>query len=334
MKVIPTIESKKFDYSDYNSKNMSSTRLNSPGQKVSFGSWRGGIAKAMDGIERRGFFTEFLIVDLLSMIVPRVWIGLNRDREKTHKLNVKSGAEEAGRELISGPSMFLIPMGIFEVIKRFAPTAKLTKETMHDFYGIAQNILRETGSDSDLNAKNYPKLVADKVFDKAFAGMDVTKEQKDRFIEILNRENVSNKASRHKRLGDLEQLVSEIKNSQKVAQTDAKNIKIGSGLSPKELIEDFTHFRKDVLENFSLKDFMSKPIAEIKAEGKKYLEESLKLRKNIRLRGAILSYLSVGGFLLYLPRLYQRGSTSPAEDSARRAMQEGMQEMGGVYANS
>lgn len=289
--------------------------------EVSFGSIKGGIANTVDSVMSRGFFAEFFIIDLISMIAPRILIGLDRDKEKTGKTNYKAGAEEAGRELISGPSMFLIPMGIFEAVKRFTPASKIPTKTVSGLFDSMKSVVGENSYVESLGDKNQlSKKITDALFEKSFSHYEVEGKDsyKDKFSEILNREDVKGREARNAHAEELEKLVVEIKNKHKLsdAAIDAHKIKIGEAeVSPKHLIEDFKNFKKDVISSFVEKS--GKTLKEIQAN-----------RKFIRTSAATLSFFAVGGFLLYLPRLYQRGKISPADESAKRARAE--VEKGGV----
>ena len=289
--------------------------------EVSFGSIKGAISHQMDVLGQKGFFAEFFIIDAISMITPRIIIGLGRDKEKTGKTNYKAGLEEAGRELISGPSMFLIPMGIFEAVKHFTPASKITAGSAKGLFDTMKSVVGEKpyveslGDKEELSKKISNELFKSAFSEYSFKGKD---SYSDKFTELLNREGVKGRDAHKAHAEELEKLVTEIKNKNvnDKAATDAHKIKVGEAeVTPKHLIEDFKNFKKDVITRFVDKS-------------EKSLKEIQDSRKNIRTSAAILSFLAVGGFLLYLPRLYQRGKISPADESAKRARAE--VEKGGV----
>lgn len=86
---ISSIKSTNYDVSSCksNSKNYSAALKNTPNDSVSFGAlpdnFKSKITKCLKTIGEKGFFVEFLIVDTISMLLPRVWVGLERDRDKT-----------------------------------------------------------------------------------------------------------------------------------------------------------------------------------------------------------------------------------------------------------
>ena len=78
-----------------------------------------GIVTLMDGIDRGGLATSFIIQDVGGTCIPRTWSGLHRNEDVTGKLNYQEATEVALREFITGPSMFAIPMAILYGCKKW-----------------------------------------------------------------------------------------------------------------------------------------------------------------------------------------------------------------------
>lgn len=89
------------------------------------------IVTVTDSISRGGFAASFIAQDGIGMVAPRIWEGLNRGRKrekdpvtgeengkKTGPYNWAFARREGVREILSGPSAFLIPAGILAVIKK------------------------------------------------------------------------------------------------------------------------------------------------------------------------------------------------------------------------
>lgn len=299
---------------------------NVPGKdSVSFGGVVDGFKSKSTGvfkfIERAGFFVEFLIVDTFSMILPRIAVGLDRDRDKTGQLNYKAGAEEAGREIMSGPTMNLIPMGILTATCAFKPTARMSKETINTLHDAMIKVTQKT---SNLNDKGgLDKALAEKIFDGAFEKANVSSDLKKSFIKMLTESpNVEvklfNKEVLKNNKKSFEDLVAQINNGLKseTAPLNPKGIKVnGTDMKAGELYEDFANYSKDVIAKLSKAEFTG----DIGAEARKFLRDIKGRRLNLKLATAISAFFAVGSFLLYLPKLYQKGSVSPAEESARRA---------------
>lgn len=78
----------------------------------------------MDGIEKGGFAASFIAQDGIGMVAPRIYEGLNRNRKedddgkKIGPLNWEFARREGIREILSGPSAFLIPLGILSIVKK------------------------------------------------------------------------------------------------------------------------------------------------------------------------------------------------------------------------
>lgn len=87
------------------------------------------VVTVMDAIDKGGFAASFIAQDGIGMVAPRIYEGLNRNRQtdengkKTGPLNWEFARREGIREILSGPSAFLIPLGILTIIKKTSGTA-------------------------------------------------------------------------------------------------------------------------------------------------------------------------------------------------------------------
>ncbi len=281
------------------------------------------VSGFFDVVERKGFFADFLIVDTFSMIVPRIVVGLNRDREKTGKINYKAGAEEAGREVLSGPSMFLIPMGIFSLVRKFAPAAKIPKDNMMNLNDLMLDAIKKSQGSGVASVSEANKKLAGEIFDTAFEKFELTNREglKKRFVSLLA-ESTNLKSKEFKiRRRTFEKLVQKINSSNKSAATfDSQSINVGKkGVSPNSLIEDFKNYSNDIVKKFVSKDFAKGSGGDFASKSEKFFTDILKNRKAARLGFSVASFLAVGAFLKVLPKLYQVSNVSPAQDSANRA---------------
>ena len=337
-----------FGNTHYNQQNVSV-----PKDKVSFGSSSKSIGDLATGvfkfIDNSSFFVEFLIVDTISLILPRIWIGLNRDKEKLGHYNYKAGAEEAGRECLSGPSMNLIPMGILAAVCAAIPASRMDRKTLHGLTHNLKQIVND-GTQQSVAGKSdeLSKKLAGKIFDDTFGTKFAGKEKdalraefSDLLIEstknkpkswfatkILKQNDTFKTAS-----DDFTNLVNKLNNRAAEAPTNPKQLEISlkdvtengakknktTKVSASNLFEDFRNYHRDVIS---------------KLTKNKYTESAadfLKTLKNNRLAlktlTAFSAFMAVGAFLLYIPKLYQLGKTSPALESAERA---GENETGGA----
>ncbi|MEI8129307.1 MAG: hypothetical protein WCG95_06780 [bacterium] len=350
MKIIPAF---KANYTTNYPKNnklpalQESSKNPASGHNVSFGSFKSGLARFFDAVERKGFFAEFLVVDFFSMILPRVLIGLGRDREKTGEVNYKSGIEEAGRELASGPSMFLIPMGILYFYQKYAPASHMSKDVLGALTNNMGQVVNELNDVNLLTNKDYlNKSLANKLFEQAFEGvkLDNRESLKAKFSELLNKSAKTEPKSAvvqwfkgvmklkqepdsfAEAATEFEKHIVLINNSNNLkAPGDTKRVNlVKNGISARELFEDFHNYSKDVLTKFTKLNFATNAVSHFKEEAKTVLKRIQTNRANIKLATAVTGFLAVGAFLLYLPKLYQQGNISPAMESAKRAKAEGL----------
>lgn len=109
---------------------------NSQNNTPSFTGFGNPIVLMMDAIDRGGFAASFIAQDGIGMVAPRIWEGLNRNRKrekdpitgeetgkKTGPLNWEFARREGIREILSGPSAFLIPAAMLVGIKKYSGTA-------------------------------------------------------------------------------------------------------------------------------------------------------------------------------------------------------------------
>jgi hypothetical protein len=321
------------------------------GRDVYFGSFKSGVSGFVDAIEKKGFFTEFLVLDSFSMIIPRISIGLNRDREKTGKINYKAGIEEAGRELLSGPSMFLIPMAILSLYKKYAPASHMESNTLNGLTSNMKQVINQTKNADLLADKNYLNTkLAGKIFDNSFGRFTLENKEalKTEFIKLLNKSTTTKPSSTlinfFKRFGksknhtdsfkqasnEFEKLIILINNSNKSkVPIDTQNLKIFKGsVSAEHLFEDFHNYSKDIIEKLSRKNFIKNMSVSFKNDAKNFLLETGKSRINAKFIKAATAFFAVGGFLLYLPKLYQQGNISPAMESVKRIKNESSEKGG------
>ncbi len=280
-------------------------------QNVSFGglgsALKNGSTKLFKFIDNSSFFVEFLIIDTLSMVLPRVAVGLNRDKEQLGHLNYKAGAEELGREALSGPSMNLLPMATLAAVSAVKPASKMETSTLK---GLTEN-MKDVVANSSANTDMHKEL-AGKIFDNAFNG--ASKEDKNAFVELLGKVNSCKSRKEVKEASaKFVEKVAEINN--KLATTsaplNAKSVKLGNGeINAAHLFEDFGAYSKDVIAKISKAD---------KSDAAQMLDKLAKNRGALKFGTALAAFFAVGGFLKQLPKLYQQKGLSPAQESALRA---------------
>lgn len=280
-------------------------------QNVSFGgagsALKEGATKLFKFIDNSSFFVEFLIIDTLSMVLPRVAVGLNRDKEQLGHLNYKAGAEELGREALSGPSMNLIPMATLAAVSAVKPASKMETSTLK---GLSEN-LKDVVANS--KSSDLQKELADKIVENAFSGK-VSKEDKNVVAELLNKVNsCKSKKEVKEASAKFVEKVAEINNKIATgsAPLNAKKLKLGKGeVNAAHLFEDFGAYSKDVISKVAKAD---------KSQAAQMIDKLAKNRGTLKFGTALAAFFAVGGFLKQLPKLYQQKGLSPAQESALRA---------------
>lgn len=314
---------------------------------VSFGGAMRPVNWVFKSIESAGFFMQFLVVDTLSMVAPRAWVGFHRDKDKTGKWNIQAGLEEFGRESLSGPSMNIIPMLFASfAVHKLLPSIKLDKDTLDGLSHNLKNIVESTKDESVLSDKSkLVKKLAEQIFDDAF-GDEKYKGYKQEFVakleeatkssprlalfkKIANSKPINNKTEYEKAEEAFDALVVKMQNLTKdEAPVDPHKIELTTlvknekgesvatriNTSSQTFFEDFHNYTKDVVTKFLKKD----PTLSTK----EFLEKAATKAKVGRVSLAAAAFMAVGFFLLYLPKVYQQGKISPAQQSAQRAQNE------------
>ena len=280
-----------------------------------------GANKVFKYIDRSSFFVEFLIVDTLSMVLPRIIMGLLRDRDKLGHLNWKSAKEEAGREVLSGPSMNLIPMGILTAVSALKPTARIERNDLAYLSEVAKATAK---SDNTVSAKD----MAEKIYNASFKNSngDVNK-----FVELLEKTTETKGKERKQAVAEFVEYIKSLNdnsakgvapihadrikyNLDSISQTAAKDLKLSSdAISAADLADSFKAFKNDIIPKVN------------KANTSNICEFIEKLKSNrsmLKTATAISAFFAVGTFLKYLPKLYQQKGLSPAQESALRASKE------------
>lgn len=308
------------------------------------------------------FFLNFLIVDAVSMIIPRILVGLGRDKDKLGHPNYKAAAEEAGREITSGPSMFLIPLAISSLIKKGLPATNLKSGTINEFSDVFDKAVSQVDDISMLKDKKaMSKKMAEQLFENAFAEHDFKSDKlknvyKSKFVEVIHAKNTDESYSFVKRMfksnkdatGSFEALVAKINSKfAKGTTMDAEMLTLGKNLSTNpeqknvksiklsasELYADFRSYTDDVIEKVTNKEMTKDSIDKAKTEAKSLVEKIKNKRLAAKFATGVGAFLAVGGFLLYLPKLYQQKGLSPAQESALRAIEEAKKEGGAKNEN-
>ncbi len=305
----------------YNKKNIKNNN-------VSFGNMGNPVITLMDAIDRGGFAASFIMQDFLGMAGPRVLTGIYRNHDKTGQLNWDFAKKEGTREILSGPSAFIIPAVLMSGIKRisgsannvpidfinglgatFGEYAKANLATLNDAaltkHGFYKNVFKNMLSTSTNNALRGEELeaAADTFADKL---IKAEKAPKKGFWKHLTGKHVEGSAQdlqydllrdfagiRKKYLGaESDKVVAEY--------TGKEGKKIASSF--KSLTSHMNDYANDAIKQVGKKVNSVKNIQPQDVE--KFIETLGKQRSGTRFLSNVSMWLAVVGFYTVIPKLY------------------------------
>lgn len=184
MSVKPIIPSINSNNNKVQIKNNSSSSNNLQKKNVSF---RGGspniIVGMMDAIEAGGYPASFIIQDGLGFITPRVGKGLVRDAhdkkdengnvvlgkdgKPVRQLNWALARKEFLREIITGPSAFVIPLAMLHVIKKHFGRGNNVKLNYIDGFQKPFTEFAQNNTDAIKNGAANKAIFYKKIFSNA-----------------------------------------------------------------------------------------------------------------------------------------------------------------------
>ena len=129
------------------------------------------IVALMDAIDRGGFCASFIAQDGIGMVYPRIKEGLNRGREvdengKKHgPYNWEFARKEGIREILSGPSAFIIPAIMLHFIKKHSGSANDVSIDMIRGLGKHFEDFAQNNSSIINNTAQTKKLFYNKIFE-------------------------------------------------------------------------------------------------------------------------------------------------------------------------
>ncbi len=279
----------------------------------------------MKKIETGGFFLEFVLLDLMGMVLPRVYQGFNRNKKELGHLNYKAGTEEFLRESITGPSMFLIPLATVMIAgKALGKGVQINGNTMKKFISIFKKTGNNMAQDSvEALQKGFAGELFDELFtknakrikDASFAGLKTLNEYKQEFVKILT-DGISDKSQKTK--GKFCDLIADI-NATYFKKVNTENIdvilpdKTTSAIAG-NMFDDAKKFMTDIIPSCKA------TISEITKKGKEISTDVINstidgfntLRKNGRKTMCLVGGILLSSFLSIIPKIYQITKTNPA----------------------
>ena len=287
----------------------------------------------MHFVEKGGFFAEFCIMDMCGLVLPRVWQGFHRNKEELGHLNYQAGMEELLREAITGPSMFLIPMGAVLLAGRiFGKATQIKSDVLTKFSEVFSSISgKVANSDNQALQKDFAGKLFDTLFTNAENKLDVKNpvkslaEYKNDFVSQLT-DSIGTKFKMKedaKRIGKFKDLIANI-HSAFFTQSNreytfgipfkftprGKNEVVKSALDARDLYEYARKYMEDVIPSvkLSVNELTDKGESAVKDVVKKIMNTRLNCRELLCVGGT----LALAGFLCLMPKIYQLSKKNPA----------------------
>ena len=290
------------------------------------------IVTVMDAVDRYGFAGTFILQDFLGMAGPRTLAGVTRNHDKTGEYNWDFARREGTREILSGPSAFLIPAtmlpfikGIFgsannvpiDFINGFGQTAVDAAKTGINLRGVNvqselytemfKNIL-STSTDGLLKGEELEN-VAKEYSQRLTEIQDKTKSPKKSFISRLTGKVEPN--SRQDKLAKLIEDYSELRKKYLGVDVDSHSVlykteKGTASASLKSTLKYMKDYSKDVIK--SVEKAVNK--AEKKAQNlnvEEFLNSFSKRRTGSRFLANMSMFTAVVLFYRVIPKLYNMG---------------------------
>ena len=287
-------------------------------------SFKGGfnpIVTVMDAIDRGGFAASFIAQDGIGMVAPRIYEGLNRNRKKdengkmTGPLNWEFARREGIREILSGPSAFLIPMGMLAFIKKWGGSANNVHishinaigESFTEFAKNNHNIL---ANQNEAKREFYTHFFENILKESAELTSEELSENAKYFANTLLKIEQSSKKKETKALkNELTEKYMLLRKSHASASENELGAiyKLNNGnklnTSIKRLMESLPDYTNDAIKSVKKHFDKSKSMASI--------EDFIKQFNHKRITGRVLSvagmFSAVVGFYALIPKLYNIG---------------------------
>ena len=295
------------------------------------------VVTLMDAIDRGGFAASFIAQDGIGMVAPRIKEGLNRGREedangkKTGPLNWDFARKEGVREILSGPSAFLIPAGMLAIIKKYSGKANNVSMDMiralgknfEEFAGDSAN--REALTDKAATKRNFYEKIFRNVLDVSTEGKLTPEEvnklathytnkvieiegakKKNAFKHLIGQSVPNSKQDLTQALTD-EFMLLRKQNVSPSANEIVASLKVEGkekpiSLSFKKLLDNMRDFSDDAID--SVNKTLKKDAG---TDVKEFIQKFTKKRTGSRFITNLSMYLAVVGFYTIIPKLYNLG---------------------------
>ena len=299
-------------------------------QQTSFTGSFNPVVTLMDAIDKGGFAASFIAQDGIGMVAPRIYEGLNRNRQtdengkKKGPLNWEFARREGIREILSGPSAFLIPLGILTAIKKFSGTANnvhvnhinvlgqnfadyaaKNPEQLKDiptfkkgyYTQIFENVLNNS-TDKNYNVKEKAQYFADKLVE-----VEAKRASKDKKGASKLQSSLINEYMK------LRKQYSAPSNDEMGVLIKGENKNIGSNI--KRLVQSLTDYSEDAIAktNKFINKQSGKTVEELAQNGDlvKHIKNFNLYRAGTRVLSNFGMWGAVVAFYTVIPKLYNLG---------------------------
>lgn len=284
------------------------------------------VVTVMDAIDKGGFAASFIAQDGIGMVAPRIYEGLNRNRQKdengkkTGPLNWEFARREGIREILSGPSAFLIPMGILAVLKKTSGTANNVH--VNHIEALGQNFVDyaaknpEQLKDAAAFKKGYYAQVLENAIhhstDKSLSGEELKQTAQsfaDRLVEVETKRANKDKKGANKLFAEVVDDYMKLRKSHAAPSNNELDVLIEVagkdkplGTNFRRLAQSLTDYSGDALEKTN--KFLTK-----NANGNldEYIKKFNLHRAGTRVLSNIGMWAAVVGFYTLIPKLYNMG---------------------------
>ena len=253
-------------------------------------------------IENGGLAVSFTFQDMLGTNLPRPIMGLMRNsKENKGEKNKSFAFKELVREMLTGPSMFLIPMGILAVTKiSLGATVNTPMNFIKDFGKIhAANPLSEAGK--AIGKEGFFKNTFTEILKNANMGADAIEGKASEYAKKLA-SNLTDKKALSKAISELsDDFVNVVKgHADDAVFTDFTVAKVSQKAAApfKETVQHMIAYADDVVAKAAKQTDTSKLPEFIK----KLSDNKILTRAGIN----VGMYASVLGFLQLIPVLYNK----------------------------
>lgn len=282
------------------------------------------VVTVMDTIENGGFMAAFIAQDGIGMVAPRIYEGLNRNRERDENgnkigpLNWEFARREGIREVLSGPSAYFIPLGLLTLIKKYSGPANNVKadhiNTLGEHFADYASKNKAQLADKGAFRTGYYTQVFENILSNSTDGRlvgDELKSQAENFakelVKIENLRKSKNKKEAKELTTKLVGKYIDIRKANSEASTNTASIVMKSGEKTlnsdiKYMLGGLTNYTDDALEKLS--SFVKKDST---GNVKEFITNFNKHRIGTRVISNFGMWGSVVGFYMLIPKLYNLG---------------------------